>query len=159
MTLTGTKFPSNLAWLSIGGTRVSILSNTDTSIVFQSPRMSPGVYSLVIPCGEIGNAKVNTQLEYTLFVTSFSPRIGSIRGNTVLTISGQGFSTDCSKNQVSFVDSLNFNRKCIVLSCSSSQITCRTTNAYSTFNVANEGTDNSNETSFFINIFVMFILK
>ena len=64
--------------------------------------MPPGFYELIVTETATGNnIKSAFSLEYVLFVASFTPHIGSIRGGTLLHIFGDGFNADqCDRNQV-----------------------------------------------------------
>ena len=126
----------------IGDKPTKILSYTSTSIVIETPPMNPGVYKLVIPSGPLGNAKCNIPLEYTLYVSSFTPQAGSIRGGSVVTVYGDGFSTNCSLNKVSFKGE-NIDSECKVIDCSDTWIRCETTSAYRVYEVDNSGIDPS----------------
>ena len=80
--------------------------------------------------------RVNDQIEYQLSVSSFTPRVGSIRGGSVVNVYGQGFSTECSMNQVRFGS-----QRCKVLNCSNNWITCETSSAYVVHEITNNGAD------------------
>lgn len=40
----------------IGNNKATLISSTLEQIVIQSPSMAPGLYELIIPIGDIGNA-------------------------------------------------------------------------------------------------------
>ena len=55
--LTGTNLPVDLTDLKIGNQIVKISSSNDTSIVFTSPQMDPGLYDLIISSNQLGYVK------------------------------------------------------------------------------------------------------
>ena len=79
---------------------------------------------------------MNQKIEYTLFVSSITPNVGSIRGGTLTTVYGNGFSTNCSLNKITFG-----NKLCNVLSCSNNWIKCQTSNANSVYTIDNSASD------------------
>ena len=78
-------------------------------------------------------------------MSSFTPRQGSVRGGAKVQINGDGFSPNCSLNQVSFGD-----YECQVVSCSKTLLTCNTKNVYQTHNVDNSGSDPGKQSFLFI---------
>ena len=76
-----------------------------------------------------------SQLQYKLYISNVSPNVGSVRGGTLVTINGDGFSTNCSLNKVTFGSSLD----CKVISCSNDYIQCKTSSAYSVYKIDNSG--------------------
>ena len=63
ITITGTNLPTVLSSVYIGSTDVKVVSNTAQEIIIESPKLSPGLYDLIIPIGDLGNARLNL-LEY-----------------------------------------------------------------------------------------------
>ena len=72
-------------------------------------------------------------------MSSIAPNIGSIRGGSVVTVYGDGFSSKCSLNKVSFGP-----QNCQVLNCTSNRIKCRTSSAYLTYTIDNSASDPCN---------------
>lgn len=66
--------------VEIGEHLVSISSVGENEFSFISPPMEPGVYNLNVLISDKGNAKIAAVVEYKLFVTSFTPKLGSIKG-------------------------------------------------------------------------------
>ncbi|CAF0710276.1 unnamed protein product [Brachionus calyciflorus] len=137
VTIQGTNLPVPIGSINIGNQRVRVLSNTMTEIKIETPKMNPGVYELLIPHGDLGNIKATTLIEYKLYISSIKPKIGSIRGGTLVTIYGEGFSRNCSLNKVSFTD-----YECEINSCSADSITCLTSNANTVHEITNDGVNN-----------------
>lgn len=57
ITIDGVNFTSSLTTIYIGTTLVKIISSNDHEILIESPKMNPGIYNLIIPVGNLGNAK------------------------------------------------------------------------------------------------------
>ncbi len=109
---------------------------TTNSFTFDSPALQPGQYKLIVFETDTGN-KLNSlfSFEYVLFVASFSPTIGSIRGGTLLQLNGDGFSSNnCYLNKINFAQ-----HPCHVLFCTSKWIQCRTSDAYKVHKITNAG--------------------
>lgn len=115
---------------------VQVISSNSTHLVIRAPAMQPGLYNLVIEDAVNGNAHVNTQIEYKLYISSISPNIGSIQGGTVINVYGDGFSQSCEENQVNFGSNM-----CRVLNCTNNWIQCQTPNAYMTHEISNDAID------------------
>jgi hypothetical protein len=99
-------------------------------------------------------------MQYTLYVSSFSPNTGSIRGGTTVTVYGEGFryvrwintekiikthsflfkSQNCADNKVSF----GANSNCKVIDCTSQWIRCQTSYANTVYQINNNGYDTCN---------------
>ncbi len=89
-----------------------------------------------------------------MYVSNFSPNIGSVRGGTLVTINGDGFSTNCSLNKVTFGSSLD----CKIVSCSNDYIQCKTSSAYSAYKIDNNGFNIGNNYTLLFVFQLMFIL-
>ena len=74
------------------------------------------------------------KIEYVCEVTNVSPEYGSQLGGTMVTIQGDGFSTKCKDNEVTFGSTI-----CNIASCSNSQIVCDAQNAGKVHVVTNQG--------------------
>ncbi|CAF0756351.1 unnamed protein product [Brachionus calyciflorus] len=135
--ITGTNFPVPLRSITIGSNRVRVISSSSTLIQIVSPSLNPGLYDIVIPTGSLGNALVDTKLEYQFYVSDISPSAGSIRGGTLVTINGAGFSSNCTLNIVSFGI-----YACDVKSCSETNITCLTRSVHTIHEITNDGYNN-----------------
>ncbi len=84
--------------------------------------------------------RTNVKANYALYISSFTPQLGSLRGGTIIEINGEGFNINCSLNRVTFnPDSYN----CQIISCTENQIKCRTSNAFTTYEVTNAAYNNS----------------
>ena len=64
----------------INQTVVKIQKISTDQFTFVSPGMKPGVYEFTLSLGNDGNARVTDTIEYSLYVTSFTPNFGSLRG-------------------------------------------------------------------------------
>jgi len=114
-----------------------ILEKNETHLAIRTRASPPGLYQLRINIFDLGYVEVKQQIIYEFFISNIFPRIGSIRGGTLLTVKGGGFSSDCQSNQVSF-GSRRF--PCKVLNCTSSMLTCQTSDVYETYDISNSGT-------------------
>uniref|UniRef100_A0A667XGZ1 PKHD1 like 1, tandem duplicate 2 n=1 Tax=Myripristis murdjan TaxID=586833 RepID=A0A667XGZ1_9TELE len=78
---------------------------TETNITCVLPVLPPGLYHVDVQVGNNGYPEtsndVNTTVEYILEIHSISPEVGSLLGGTRLTVSGSGFSSSSTDNQVS----------------------------------------------------------
>lgn len=136
VTAFGNNLPVFTSGIKFGEVEVSVLTTNSTHLIIRSPSLPPGLYKLNILIEGLGMVKVNSQIEYKLFVSSFTPRIGSIRGGSLVTVYGEGFSTECQLNQVAFGT-----QRCKVIECNEQWLTCRTLNAYTTYKLNNDGSD------------------
>ena len=119
MTINGNNFNTSIKKVFFGDQSVEILNYTSTQIVVKTPSLTPGLYDLIIPSGEIGNAKYNyfskcfstfdlvfvfcyrfylfifsrslSNIEYKLYISYFTPNYGSIGGRTIVNVFGDGF--------------------------------------------------------------------
>ena len=66
--------------VKVGDKAVVISSNEENEFFFISPSMKPGVYELEVFISDKGKARISSTIEYSLYVTSFTPKIGSIKG-------------------------------------------------------------------------------
>lgn len=112
----------------LGDQTVNIDSIGEDQFSFLSPPMKPGIYEFVLLFNESEIVKSTIAIEYRLFVTSFSPQLGSIRGGTVVELNGDGFSPQCSQNEIKFGTKV-----CSVLKCTKQWIQCQTSDAYGTY--------------------------
>lgn len=80
--------------------------------------------------------RVDSSLEYKLYISGFSPKQGTKRGGTKVYFEGEGFATNCSLNIVKFGKV-----SCEIDSCTSTSLTCITKNAYDVYEIDNTGTD------------------
>ena len=92
VTLTGSNLnPGGSVTLTVGGTPVTILSNTGTTITFTAPaRVAPGSATVAVTTV---NGTANASLLYydDLTVTALDPNHGPTTGNTLVTVTGTGF--------------------------------------------------------------------
>lgn len=89
--LTGSNLPIVSSNVRFGDVEVSIISSNDTTLVVRSPALEPGSYGLNLMLESAGFARVLQKIEYTLYVTSFTPNIGSISGGSLVSVYGEGF--------------------------------------------------------------------
>ena len=106
---------------------LSIVSVTDTKIVAVLGGGRTGTYRLEVIKSSVGKALVSPAtanvFKYEILVENLSPRRGTYNGGTILTITGRNFSPLKNQNQV-FIGEDNL--MCAILSCSTTQIKCRT---------------------------------
>ena len=76
----------------------------------------------------------NGKFTYVLSVSGISPKQGSLSGGTVLTISGEGFSTNVTQNTVRLGDV-----QCGVFESTETQMKCRTPSGGRIADVDNSG--------------------
>uniref|UniRef100_A0A667X934 PKHD1 like 1, tandem duplicate 2 n=1 Tax=Myripristis murdjan TaxID=586833 RepID=A0A667X934_9TELE len=85
---------------------------TETNITCVLPVLPPGLYHVDVQvgnngypetryCHSAGHLSSMTPIEYILEIHSISPEVGSLLGGTRLTVSGSGFSSSSTDNQVS----------------------------------------------------------
>ncbi|KAA0710209.1 Fibrocystin-L Polycystic kidney and hepatic disease 1-like protein 1 [Triplophysa tibetana] len=109
LTIIGTNFKElvNGSSVLVGETECKLLKWTNENITCMLPKLAPAVYDIRVRVGNRGFAKnsagVNTTIEFVLKVTGFSPPMGSLYGGTTITISGSGFSSVPSENNVTLV--------------------------------------------------------
>ncbi|KAA0710213.1 Fibrocystin-L Polycystic kidney and hepatic disease 1-like protein 1 [Triplophysa tibetana] len=88
----------------VGETECELLQWNNENITCMLPKLTPAVYDIRVRVGNQGyaltSAGVNTTIEFVLKVTGFSPPMGSLYGGTTITISGSGFSSITSENNV-----------------------------------------------------------
>lgn len=136
LNISGQKLPVWPKSVQLGSKNVQVISSNSTRLVIRAPTLPPGLYNLVIKDAVNGNAHVNTEIEYKLYISSISPNIGSIQGGTVINVHGEGFSQSCLDNQVNFGSNM-----CRVLNCTNNWIQCQTPNAFLTHEISNDAMD------------------
>jgi len=57
ITITGTNLPSPATYVRLGTKLVQVLSSTSTELRIRSPSLAPGMYDLLIPKEDLGNAR------------------------------------------------------------------------------------------------------
>ncbi|KAI3358131.1 hypothetical protein L3Q82_003134 [Scortum barcoo] len=111
---------------------------TATDITCLLPVLPPGLYEVDVQVGNNGYPQtsngVNTTIEYILEIHSISPLFGSFLGGTRLTVSGSGFSTNTSDNNVSIGGV-----ECDVKAASENELQCVTQSEEKTYVVTNQG--------------------
>ncbi|XP_006825958.1 fibrocystin-L-like [Saccoglossus kowalevskii] len=122
--------------LKIGDVPCQLISYSDNTIECILPAQSPGVYDVRLYVDNVGYAdsSFETTITYQLSVTAINPGYGSIKGGTLVTISGEGFSNVNSENVVIFG-----NIECLVISSNSNEIQCMAGDSGTTHNVDNSG--------------------
>ncbi|KAA0710214.1 Fibrocystin-L Polycystic kidney and hepatic disease 1-like protein 1 [Triplophysa tibetana] len=109
LTILGSNFEERVNGSSVlvGVTECELLQWTNENITCMLPKLTPAVYDIRVRVGNQGyaltSAGVNTTIEFVLKVTGFSPPMGSLYGGTTITISGSGFSSVQSENNVTLV--------------------------------------------------------
>ncbi|KAA0710212.1 Fibrocystin-L Polycystic kidney and hepatic disease 1-like protein 1 [Triplophysa tibetana] len=109
LTISGTNFEEQINGSSVlvGETECELLQWNNENITCMLPKLTPAVYDIRVRVGNQGyaltSAGVNTTIEFVLKVTGFSPPMGSLYGGTTITISGSGFSSITSENNVTLV--------------------------------------------------------
>lgn len=57
ISVTGTNLPTGFGSVLVGSTQARVISRSSQQITFVSPKLTPGLYDLIIPAGTIGNTK------------------------------------------------------------------------------------------------------
>ncbi|CAH1789358.1 unnamed protein product [Owenia fusiformis] len=87
--------------VTVAGVAVTIESWNDTYISVTLPALPPGSYPLLVDVGDDGYADLNANsipnILVTLEVNEISPLVGSLNGGTKITITGNGFTSNASK--------------------------------------------------------------
>lgn len=136
MTVTGTNLDGiTPGSIKFGSSFVTVMSSSPTEIVLISPAKAPGKHTLNYDIVSLGNIQSSLELDYRLYVSMVTPRIGSIRGGTKVQVYGEGFSTDCANNGVAFGQ-----QTCEVIDCASDWIVCQTSDAFVTEEIDNSAT-------------------
>lgn len=137
MTITGTGFGTDKSLLSAylsNSTharvyQLSVFTVEDTKLVVVLPGGKTGSFFVEVFKSDIGAAipssSAAVEFKYQISVSSISPTSGSLYGGTVITITGENFSTNNNNNQVS-IGPDKHNIPCDVISSTSTQIKCRT---------------------------------
>ncbi|KAF0024292.1 hypothetical protein F2P81_023094 [Scophthalmus maximus] len=122
----------------VGGKECVTARWTPTNITCRLPALPPGRHKVNVQVGNNGYSQisdgVNATVDYVLEVHSVSPLFGSLMGGTRLTVSGSGFSSDTSDNQVSVGGSA-----CEVDAASVNELQCVMQSEEKTHVVTNQG--------------------
>ncbi|XP_073714829.1 fibrocystin-L [Misgurnus anguillicaudatus] len=106
----------------IGETKCELLQWTNKNITCMLPTLGPAVYDIRVRVGNQGYAVISagasSSIEYVLKVTGFSPPLGSLYGGTTINITGSGFSSVPTDNNVTLGDA-----QCKVTNASEHQLT------------------------------------
>ncbi|XP_033757813.1 fibrocystin-L-like [Pecten maximus] len=98
LTITGSGFGSS-GTLIIGGSVVTPLSYSTTTVTATLPSLTPGVHSVQVIVGTDGAAVLTSTsavptINYLMRVTNVYPLQGSLHGGTKVTITGEGLGAD-----------------------------------------------------------------
>ncbi|XP_065144791.1 fibrocystin-L-like [Paramisgurnus dabryanus] len=122
----------------IGETECELLQWTNENIICMLPTLGPAVYDIRVRVGNQGyaliSAGVSSTIEYVLKVTGFSPPLGSLYGGTTITITGSGFSSVPTDNNVTLGDT-----QCQITDASEHQLMCVTQHTEKIYTVTNQG--------------------
>ncbi|XP_073714826.1 fibrocystin-L [Misgurnus anguillicaudatus] len=92
----------------IGETKCELLKWTNENITCMLPTLGPAVYNIRVRVGNKGyaliSAGVSSTIEYVLKVSGLSPMLGSLYGGTTITITGSGFTSVPTDNNVTLGD-------------------------------------------------------
>lgn len=139
LTIFGSGFPTTKEEIEVmvGGKNCEVQSATATQITCTLPRNPPGQAKVVVDTLKNSRASYNgpeTSFTYVLTVSNVSPQRGSLNGGTEVTITGEGFQSNTSRNAVKFGQ-----KRCVVFESTSSEIKCRTENGGNMAQVDNSG--------------------
>nr|XP_055075131.1 fibrocystin-L-like [Misgurnus anguillicaudatus] len=122
----------------IGETECKLLKWTNENITCMLPTLGPAVYDIHVRVGNQGyaiiSAGVSSTIEYVLKVTGFSPPLGSLYGGTTIIITGSGFSSVPTDNNVTLGDI-----QCHITEASDQQLMCVTQPKNKSYLVTNQG--------------------
>ncbi|XP_065139309.1 fibrocystin-L-like [Paramisgurnus dabryanus] len=128
----------NTSSVLIGETKCELLKWTNENITCMLPTLGPAVYNIRVRVGNKGyaliSAGVSSTIEYVLKVSGFSPLLGSLYGGTTITITGSGFSSVPTDNNVTLGDI-----QCHITKALDHQLTCVTQPTNKTYMVTNQG--------------------
>jgi len=125
ITITGTGFmplSSSVVQVRFGGAPCAVVAHSATTISCTLAAMKSGLYHPVVIVSGVGQARVSesaSKLRYPLRVRSVTPSQLGVRGGSLISISGTGFSNIGPENQVS-VGAL----PCSVQTAAFGEITC-----------------------------------
>ncbi|XP_041373046.1 fibrocystin-L-like isoform X2 [Gigantopelta aegis] len=141
LTITGTGLgasPNPSQPVTIGGNVATVTSYSDTAVVVTLPSNPPGSYPVLLQIGTNGYAdrQINSigDIVYDLKVTNIYPDAGSLYGGTKVTLSGVGFSTNTTLNEVKFGKHV-----CDVESATTTKIVCTIRDTGEVHHVTNKG--------------------
>lgn len=139
LTITGTGFPDVLSELTVtvGDNDCPLNSATATEITCTLPRNPPEQAKVVLDTQQNGRASHNgseVSYSYVLTVTNVSPKRGSLNGGTDVTITGEGFHSNTSRNAVVLGET-----PCVVFESTASEIKCKTENGAKIVQIDNSG--------------------
>ena len=120
-TITGTQFGTSTTEVvvTIGGEQATISSVNDTSLSGSIANLPVGDNDVIVKVKDYGKASGSLQVTSNAALSSVTPTSGSIHGETLITLSGNGFISN--KTTVSLGGST-----CTIQSISLSQVVCRT---------------------------------
>ncbi|XP_074660960.1 fibrocystin-L-like [Tubulanus polymorphus] len=141
ITIHGTGFGAsklNENCLQVGANYAKIVSYSDDEIKAVLPQNNPGQYPLLLSLAAGGFADLRTnnipEIVYILQVDAVSPLFGSLYGGSEITIEGNGFNANLSRNEIKFGDV-----PCRAISVSGTTLMCRLEYAGKTHRVDNLG--------------------
>ena len=143
LVITGQKFGTDISKLKLylvpdnnkQPQECNIFEAKDTEIKCRLSGGTSGKYTVTVQRQGMGNSITSSanvaDFEYKLVVSSISPNKGSREGGTLLTITGQNFSTNKRENQVLVGPNQDF---CIVKKATNTEIQCVTSKPKSVLN-------------------------
>lgn len=140
LTISGTGFPTAKEEIEImvGGKKCEVQNATAAQITCTLPRNPPGQAKVVVDTQRNSRASYNgsspMNFTYVLTVSNVSPQRGSLNGGTEVTITGEGFHSNMSRNAVKFGQ-----KRCVIFDSTSNQIKCRTENGGNMVQIDNSG--------------------
>uniref|UniRef100_S4RUK3 Polycystic kidney and hepatic disease 1 (autosomal recessive)-like 1 n=1 Tax=Petromyzon marinus TaxID=7757 RepID=S4RUK3_PETMA len=124
--------------VTVGEAACPVQRWTETAIDCLLPSLPPAVYPIHVSLGAWGfvpfSPGVKSTVEFVLRVTDVQPRGGSLYGGTRVTITGDGFSSNATSNNVTIGGV-----PCVVLSSSWSRLECLSLGTATTHTVTNRG--------------------
>ncbi|CAF3091006.1 unnamed protein product [Rotaria socialis] len=110
--------PSN-THVTINGTSCNVTSITNSTILCQISGVAAGNYSILVSIDGVGNAVSAARLISTAALSSVSPMTIGTNGDVLLTINGNGFSSNINNVQVNVGSS-----SCSIVQATQNQIQC-----------------------------------
>ncbi|XP_072177767.1 fibrocystin-L-like [Diadema setosum] len=136
LTISGQRFDTTGATVSVGGEPCEILSQADDEITCTLPSNPPGEREVIVNIDGVGFPTSNIDLivNYNLKVTGLFPSKGSVKGGTEVSITGQGFGKSSDDIEVTLGG-----RTCELTSAAASLLTCVTPNVNNQHVVSHDG--------------------
>ena len=121
VTITGTSFGTNKGELdvTIGGTSATVLTASDTNLTASINNIPAGDNDVIVKVKDYGKASGSLKMYGTPVISAISPSSGSIHGETVITVQGNGF---VDNDTTVTIDGTS----CEIISTTLAEVSCKT---------------------------------